>query len=122
SRRPAYDLYDGETRICTRTIRENAHGQKIHYWGRDRQGPTTNPGQMEQEILQQRDQRAPAGLQIRRALFVLRRQLALRVRLQHEGRIHHDQLFLKDNGESIRNLLYPYVRWRQTLERLRTIR
>ena len=44
------------------------------------------------------------------------------MRLQHEGRIHHDQLFLKDNGESIRNLLYPYVRWRQTLERLRTIR
>ena len=57
-----------------------------------------------------------------RALLVLRRQLALRARLQHEGRIHHDHLFFKDNGEPIRNLLYPYVRWRQTLQRLRMIR
>jgi hypothetical protein len=57
-----------------------------------------------------------------RALLVLRRQLALRARFQHEGRIHHEHLFFKDNGEPIRNLLYPYVRWRQTLQRLRTIR
>jgi integrase len=57
-----------------------------------------------------------------RALSVLERQLALRARLQHEGRIHHDHLFFKDNGEPIRNLLYPYVRWRQTLQRLPSIR
>ena len=53
---------------------------------------------------------------------MLGRQLALRARLQHEGRIHYEQLFFKDNGEPIRNLLYPYVRWRQTLQRLRMIR
>jgi len=57
-----------------------------------------------------------------RAISVLKRQLALRARLQHEGRIHHEHLFFKGNGEPIRNLLYPYVRWRQTLQRLRTIR
>src|SRR5581483_10493751 len=57
-----------------------------------------------------------------RALFVLRRQLAQRARLQHEGKIHHDHLFFKDNGEPIRNLLYPYVRWRQTLQRLPSLR
>jgi integrase len=57
-----------------------------------------------------------------RALLVLRRQLALRARLQHEGRIQHDHLFFKEDGAPIRNLLYPYVRWRQTLQRLRMIR
>jgi integrase len=57
-----------------------------------------------------------------RAMNVLRRQLALRARLQHEGRIQHDHLFFKDNGAPIRTLLYPYVRWRQTLQRLRTVR
>ena len=57
-----------------------------------------------------------------RALLVLKRQLALRAQLQHEGRIHHEQLFFKGNGEPIRNLLYPYSRWRQTLHRLRMIR
>lgn len=57
-----------------------------------------------------------------RALLVLKRQLALRARFQHEGRIHHEYLFFKESGEPIRNLLYPYVRWRQTLLRLRTIR
>src|SRR5438067_1492435 len=30
--------------------------------------------------------------------------------------------FFKENGEPIRNLQYPYVRWRRTLARLRTIR
>ena len=50
------------------------------------------------------------------------RQLTLRARLQHEGRIQHDHLFFKENGAPIRNLLYPYVRWRQTLQRLRTVR
>jgi len=52
---------------------------------------------------------------------VLGRQLALRARHQHEGGIHHEHLFFKDNGEPIRNLLYPYVRWRQTLRRLPSI-
>lgn len=51
-----------------------------------------------------------------RAVNVLGRQLAP---LQREGRIHHDHFFFKDNGEPIRNPLYPYVRWRQTLQRLR---
>jgi hypothetical protein len=57
-----------------------------------------------------------------RALLVLSRQLAIQARLQHEGRIPHDHLFFKDNGDPIRNLLYPYVRWRQTLQRLPSIR
>jgi hypothetical protein len=57
-----------------------------------------------------------------RALRVLKRKVTLRARLQHEGKIHHEQLFFKVNGEPIRNLLYPYVRWRQTLQRLRMIR
>ena len=52
---------------------------------------------------------------------MLGRQLALRARHQHEGGIHHEHLFFKDNGEPIRNLLYPYVRWRQTLRRLPSI-
>ena len=36
--------------------------------------------------------------------------------------ISHAKLFFKANGEPIRNLQYPYVRWRKTLERLRGIR
>lgn len=57
-----------------------------------------------------------------RALAVVVRQLALRGRLEREGRIDHGKLFVKANGEPIRNLQYPYVRWRATLERLHTIR
>jgi len=50
-----------------------------------------------------------------RALEVLKRQLALRARLKLAGKIHHEELFFKENGEPIRNLQYPYVRWRRTL-------
>jgi hypothetical protein len=39
----AYDLNDGELRICARTIRKNVHGQTIHYRRRDCQRPTANP-------------------------------------------------------------------------------
>lgn len=53
---------------------------------------------------------------------MITRQLALRARLGREGKIDHGKLFFKANGEPIRNLQYPYVRWRATLERLRTIR
>ena len=57
-----------------------------------------------------------------RALAVLRRQLALRAELQRAGKLDHDHLFFKANGEPIRNLQYPYTRWRRTLARLRNIR
>jgi integrase len=42
-----------------------------------------------------------------RALGVLRRQLALRARLEFAGKVHHDQLFFKRTGGPIRNLQYP---------------
>lgn len=57
-----------------------------------------------------------------RAMNVLRRQLVLRSRLERTGRIDHDHLFFKASGALIRNLQYPYVRWRRTLDRLGTIR
>lgn len=57
-----------------------------------------------------------------RAIEVVERQLALRARLERDGRITHAKLFFKANREPIRNLQYPYVRWRKTLERLRIIR
>ena len=57
-----------------------------------------------------------------RAMNVLRRQLVLRSRLERTGRIDHDHLFFKASGALIRNLQYPYVRWRRTLDRLATIR
>jgi integrase len=57
-----------------------------------------------------------------RALTVLHRQLALRTRLQQAGKIDHPYIFFKAGGEPIRNLQYPYARWRHTLTRLRTIR
>jgi integrase len=50
-----------------------------------------------------------------RALHVLKRHLALRARLKLEGKINHDDLFFKDDGTPIRNLQYPWVRWRRTL-------
>jgi len=50
-----------------------------------------------------------------RALAVLKRHLVLRARLQLAGKIKHEELFFKENGEPIRNLQYPYVRWRRTL-------
>jgi integrase len=57
-----------------------------------------------------------------RALNVLHRQLALRTRLEQADKIKHDHLFFKADGEPIRNLEYPYVRWRHTLMQLRGIR
>jgi integrase len=57
-----------------------------------------------------------------RAFDVLNRQLALRRRLALAGKIHHDHLFFKETGEPIRNLQYPYRRWRWTLARQSTIR
>jgi integrase len=55
------------------------------------------------------------------ALCVLRRQLVLRARLGQADKIHHDHLFFKENGDPIRNLQYPYVRWRRTLARLNAV-
>jgi integrase len=54
-----------------------------------------------------------------RALEVLRRQLALRARLKLAGKVHHEDLFFKDNGEPIRNLQYVWFRWQKTLQRLK---
>jgi integrase len=50
-----------------------------------------------------------------RALHVLKRHLALRARLKLEGKINHDDLFFKHDGTPIRNLQYPWIRWRRTL-------
>ena len=50
-----------------------------------------------------------------RAVHVLKRHLALRARFKLEGKIHHQDLFFKDDGTPIRNLQYPWVRWRRTL-------
>ena len=57
-----------------------------------------------------------------RALAVLTRQLALRARFELAGKIDHELLFFKQTGEPIRNLQYPYVRWRRTLTQMRNIR
>jgi integrase len=57
-----------------------------------------------------------------RAIDVLSRQLALRKRLELAGKINHGHLFFKENGEAIRNLQYPYRRWRWTMARNSTIR
>ena len=46
---------------------------------------------------------------------MLQRHLALRARMKLEGKIHHDDLFFKEDGTPIRNLQYPWVRWRGTL-------
>ncbi len=54
-----------------------------------------------------------------RALQVLKRHLALRARLQLAGSIQHDELFFKETGEPIRNLQYPWVRWRSTLRKMK---
>jgi integrase len=51
-----------------------------------------------------------------RALEVLKRQLAPCARRKLAGTTRHDNLFFKDNGEPIRNLQYPRVRWRRTLQ------
>jgi hypothetical protein len=41
-------------------------------------------------------------------LEVLKRQLALHARLKLAGKIRHDALFFKENGEPIRSLNYPW--------------
>lgn len=38
------------------------------------------------------------------------------------GKIDHGFPFFKANGQPLRNLLYPWIRWRRTLSRLRTLR
>ena len=55
-----------------------------------------------------------------RALEVLKRHLAFRARMKLAGKIHHDEVFFKEDGTPIRNLQYPWVRWRQTLLRMKT--
>jgi integrase len=57
-----------------------------------------------------------------RAVDALSRQLALRRRLELADKINHDHLFFKENGEPIRNLQFPYRRWRWTMARNSTIR
>ncbi len=54
-----------------------------------------------------------------RALSVLKRQLRLHARLNAAGKIDHDHLFFQEGGEPIRNLQYPWVRWRTTLRALK---
>lgn len=53
-----------------------------------------------------------------RALAVVKRQLALRDRLVHAGRIDHNALFVHANGRPIENLSKVYDHWRRTLTRL----
>jgi site-specific recombinase XerD len=53
-----------------------------------------------------------------RALSVLKRQLALREQYLQAGKIDHDFVFFKDDGEPIRSLKYPYMRWRYVMEKL----
>src|SRR5947207_4662518 len=55
-----------------------------------------------------------------RALEVLKRHLALRARLKLAGKIHHEDLFFKEDGSPIRNLQYPWVRWKSTLARVKS--
>ena len=54
-----------------------------------------------------------------RALHVLKRHLALRARWNSPGRSQHEDLFFKDDGTPIRNLQYPWIRWRRTLRALK---
>lgn len=57
-----------------------------------------------------------------RAVGVLKRQLALREELVRAGKIDHELLFFKASGQPLPNLLYPGIRWRRTLCRLKNIR
>ena len=57
-----------------------------------------------------------------RAIGVLKRQLALREALVRAGKINHDFLFFKANGQPLRNLLFPGKRWQRTLSRLKNVR
>ncbi|MBS0379922.1 MAG: tyrosine-type recombinase/integrase [Proteobacteria bacterium] len=53
-----------------------------------------------------------------RALAVLRRQLKLRERLRHEGRLDHDHLIVGDHGSPLRSIHEASARWAKTLGRL----
>jgi integrase len=53
-----------------------------------------------------------------RALVALRRQLALRARLEAAGVIRHDHVFFHETGEPFWSLLIPGKRWRATLSSL----
>ena len=54
-----------------------------------------------------------------RALTVLKRQLALRARLDTAGVIQHEHVFFHESGRSFCNLAIQATRWRTTLESLR---
>lgn len=53
-----------------------------------------------------------------RAVAVLERQIAFRVRLRRAGRIDHEHLFFTAAGKPIRRLYTLYTHWRTTLRRL----
>lgn len=53
-----------------------------------------------------------------RALEVLKRQLALRMRLKLAGKIPHDVLFFDEDGKSWHDLQTPWKRWKRTLDGL----
>ena len=54
-----------------------------------------------------------------RALQVLKRQLRLRERLAAAGRLHHDHVFVHDDGRPMRDLQVATIRWRKTLQSLK---
>lgn len=54
-----------------------------------------------------------------RALAVLKRQLALRARLELAGIIRHDHVFFRETGEPFQNLQIQARRWRATLTSLK---
>lgn len=54
-----------------------------------------------------------------RALAILKRQLALRARLQCAGVIRHEHVFFRETGEPFWNLQSPAKRWRATLTSLK---
>ncbi len=54
-----------------------------------------------------------------RALAVLQRQFALRAQYAQVGKINHDFVFFRDDGKPMRNLKYPYMRWRYVIENLK---
>jgi integrase len=53
-----------------------------------------------------------------RALAVLTRQLALRKQYVSAGKINHDFVFFKEDGDPIRCLKYVYTRWVFVVEKL----
>ena len=54
-----------------------------------------------------------------RALEVLNHQMALRARMKTAGKVDHEVLFFQEDGAPILNLQYPWVRWRETLQRIK---